>query len=879
MPALPRIKSAFRSLFRKQKLDLDLEEEIQGFEDMLIKEKIRQGLSVEQARRAARLEVGGVEQVKEGVRDIRIGSTIETLIQDIRYGFRTLRNHPGFAVAAILILSIGIGSTTALFSTINKVLLSRISFESPDRLVVGQKTYNGSESGPVSLPDFKDYREQCRSFEDLAAFSGGGQVTVTGGTEPELVRVAQTTTSLFRILRVNAAAGRHFLPEEEKPGSGRVVLISHGFWQRRFGGSPDTVGSALIVSGVPVTVVGIMPPGFRFLADVDLWALIGSELDGNVLFALKRDAHSHLMVGRLKPGVPIKQAQSEVDVVSKALEKQYPDTNKAKGLLLTNLQDYMASNVRSGLLLLMTTTVVLLLIACGNVAGLLLARGQRRLPEMVLRAALGGSRGRLIRQLLTESVILTLPAGLSGIGIAYLLQGLLLQLLPIGQLGISVSVMEHTALLFALLVSIVTGLAVGVVPALRGTDVNLSQRLKTATRGSEGSHSIRLRSGLVVLQVAASIVLLVGSAMLIRALVLLATTDLGFSPANLLTGSIKIQATAYSTPQKRHVFFTSLLREIEGLPGVASASMINKLPVINPWQDWQIWPANQPRPSPNDAFYAMARMVTPGYFNTMKIPLLRGRDIAESDIADRPRVVLISEAVARAVFPDMDPIGREVMIGWETAPFRVIGVVRDARLNPMSISLDPGMYMSSAQMGDNAAQIAVRTTVDPTRIVTPIRNILRRLDPNALFAAPATMTSILDDSLAGFRIVTVSAGLFSGIALILTAAGLYGTLAYHASQRRNELGIRLAMGATNAILVRMIVKNGMVLVGIGLLLGMAVSYPVILLIRQSLYGTQALNAPALMGSVLVLIIVTAVACFLPAWRATRGNIMDALRNE
>jgi predicted permease len=879
MSALSRIRSAFRSLFRKEELDLDLEEEIQGFEDMLIKEKLLQGLSAEQARRAARLEVGGVEQVKEGVRDIRLGSTIGTLLQDIRYAFRTLRKNPGFAIAAILTLALGIGSTTALFSTVNKVLLHRISFEDPDGLVVGQKTYNGSTAGLVSLPDFKDYREQCRSFEDLGAFVGGGQLTITGGAEPELVIGSQITANLFRILRVNPVAGRYFLPAEEERGAGRVALISYGFWQRRFGGAPDTVGRTLYVNGFPVTIVGVMPRGFHFLVDVDLWGLIASPIDPNESFTLKRDAHSYIMVGRLKPSVSIDQAQGEVAVVSKALEKEYPDTNKAKGLFLMNLHGYMVSDIRTGLLLLMATTIVVLLIACGNVAGLLLARGQRRLPEMALRAALGGSRRRLVRQLLTESVILTLLAGLSGIGIAYLLQSLLLRLLPLGELGISVPTVDPAALLFAILVSIVSGLAIGVIPAVRGTAVNLSERLKTATHSSEAGRSTRLRGSLVVLQVTASIVLLVVSSVLIRALVLLATVDLGFSPANLLTGSIRIQATTYSTPERRHAFFTSLLQEIQALPGVVSAGMINKLPIINPYQNWQIWPAEQPRPSPNNAYYAMARMVTPGYFNTMQIPLLKGRDIAENDIGDRPGVVVISEAVARTIFPNTDPIGRRVMIGWETAPFEVIGVVGDARLNPMSSSFDPGMYMSSAQMGANAARIAVRTTVDPNGIVIPIRDILRRKDPNALFATPATMTSILDDSLAEFRIVIVSAGFFSGIALILTAVGLYGMLAYHVSQRRNEIGIRLAMGATTANLIKMIVSKGMILVGVGLLLGIAASYPATLLIRQLLLGTQISNVSAYAGSVLVLIIVTALACFLPAWRATRGSLVEALRNE
>jgi putative ABC transport system permease protein len=708
---------------------------------------------------------------------------------------------------------------------------------------------------------------------------GGGQLTITGGAEPELVIGSQITANLFRILRVNPVAGRYFLPAEEERGAGRVALISYGFWQRRFGGAPDTVGRTLYVNGFPVTIVGVMPRGFHFLVDVDLWGLIASPIDPNESFTLKRDAHSYIMVGRLKPSVSIDQAQGEVAVVSKALEKEYPDTNKAKGLFLMNLHGYMVSDIRTGLLLLMATTIVVLLIACGNVAGLLLARGQRRLPEMALRAALGGSRRRLVRQLLTESVILTLLAGLSGIGIAYLLQSLLLRLLPLGELGISVPTVDPAALLFAILVSIVSGLAIGVIPAVRGTAVNLSERLKTATHSSEAGRSTRLRGSLVVLQVTASIVLLVVSSVLIRALVLLATVDLGFSPANLLTGSIRIQATTYSTPERRHAFFTSLLQEIQALPGVVSAGMINKLPIINPYQNWQIWPAEQPRPSPNNAYYAMARMVTPGYFNTMQIPLLKGRDIAENDIGDRPGVVVISEAVARTIFPNTDPIGRRVMIGWETAPFEVIGVVGDARLNPMSISFDPGMYMSSAQMGANAARIAVRTTVDPNGIVIPIRDILRRKDPNALFATPATMTSILDDSLAEFRIVIVSAGFFSGIALILTAVGLYGMLAYHVSQRRNEIGIRLAMGATTANLIKMIVSKGMILVGVGLLLGIAASYPATLLIRQLLLGTQISNVSAYAGSVLVLIIVTALACFLPAWRATRGSLVEALRNE
>jgi len=875
MSAHRRIISTFQSLFRKEELDSDLDEELASYLELLTAEKVRAGMSPEQARRAARLELGGVEQVKEKVREKRVGAAIDTLFQDVRYALRTLSKNAGFAAVVVLILAIGIGATTALFSTINTALLSGLPYQQPDRLVICLKTMDGEMSGPVSRVDYFDYREYSRSFEELAALTTFTmQFTVTGGRQPELVDAGFVTWNLFRTLGVNPIVGRHFLPEEEDPGGGGQILISYGFWQSHFGGDPAVVGSAVNFDGRPFPVVGVMPPGFRFMFDADVWALV----DKNGPFDSERDSHSHFVVGRLMPGVTMEQAQADVDAISSALAEQYPESNAGKGLLLTELQSFMVRDVRLSLLLLMGTTVLVLLIACGNVAGLLLARGERRLSEMAMRSALGASRRRLLRQLLTESLILTVVAGLLGIAVAYLLQGVILQLLPVGELGMERPVIDSTALIFTLLVSVATGLVVGVVPALRGTASDPAQQLRSATRASPDVRSSRLRSGLVVLQVALSVALLIGSGLLIRSFVHLSTVDLGFDPENLLTGQLQIQPSQYPTPEERNQFFNSLLEEIEALPGVVSATVINKLPILSRWQDWSIWPAEQPSPSVQESFSAMARWISPGYFATMGIPLVSGRDIAATDVPGSPFVIVLSEGVVRALFQGADPIGRMVNVAdWRT--FEVVGVVRDARVNTLRGAPDAAFYMSHAQMGPARAQLAVRTSGDPNTLVGPIDDLLRRKDPNVLFAKVSTMASVLDGEVAGFRIVILSLVLFSAVALALTAIGLYGVLAYHVSQRLNEFGVRVAMGASQGDLLGMILRRGMLLAGFGLLLGVAAAYPGTLVLRQLLFETQPLDPAAYVGAVGFLGLVAALACFLPAWRATQVNPVEVLRRE
>jgi predicted permease len=871
-----RFTSLLQALFRKAELDHELDDELCSYLEMLTKEKIRSGMNPAQAYREARLELGGVEQVKEQVREQRSGFALDTLIQDVRYTLRAFRKNLGFSLVAILILAIGIGANTALFSNIQSVLLRNIPFPQADRLVAGLKTWDGVVAGSVSAVDYYDYEELNSSFEGLAAMANfTTQHTDLGGDRPELIDVSHTTWNLFHVLGVSPAAGRLFTSDDLPRRSPGQVLISYRLALTRFGSPSSAVGQGLNLDGGRVAVVGVMPQGFRFIFDADAWSLV----DRSGPFDTQRDSHSHLVIGRLKPQVTLQQAQGEADAIFAGLSEQYPDSNAGKGMRLAGLQNFMVSDLRPALLLLMATTGLVLVIACANVAGLLLARGERRRAELAMRTALGASRGRLLRQLLTESLILTTTAGTAGIGVAYLLLGALTRVLPTGDLPVDPPGIDGTVLAFACLMALLTGLVVGLAPALRGSGVRPASEFRLGARASEGVRSGRLRGGMVVVQVALSVALLIGSGLLVKSLMRLSTVDLGFNTENLLTAQVQIQWRQYGTLEERSQFFGSLLQEVEALPGVSSASLSSKLPIVSGGQDWFLWRAEEPLPPPQESFTAMVRWISPDYFETLEIPLLLGRDISPTDAPGDPLVVVLSETAARAVFPDSDPLGRLVHVGGEEREYEVVGVAGDARINTLRGLPDAAAYMSSAQAGHVTLQLAVRTSGDPLRLLGPLEALIQRMDPNVLLARPASMESVLDGELAHFRIVILSLTLFAGLALVLTAIGLYGIIAYHVTQRTKEMGIRLAMGASNATLLGMILRRGLVLVAVGAALGVSAAYPGTLLIRGLLFETAPLDATAYGGAVGFLSLASALACFLPAWRATRLDVVEVLRME
>ncbi len=801
------------------------------------------------------------------------------ILEDIRFGCRVLVRNPLFTAVTILTLALGIGANTAMFSIIDTVLLRPLPFRDSDRLVIGRKSFDGgiTTSGPVSGYDWSDYREQSRSFDHLAMMMWGPfRTTVTGGDEPERVDLLYVSWDLFPMLQVSPVIGRSFQKDEAVVGGPPVVMLSYGYWQRRFGGDAGAVGKTLTAGGTTYTVIGVMPANFRFLADTDLWSLTYRDGPG----ASARRWHNLVVAGKLKSGVTIAQAQQELDILSKSLAGQYPDSNKGKSLHLTALRDYMVENSRTSLLLLMATVVLVLLIACGNVAGLLLARGQSRMFEIAVRSAMGASRRQLLRKLLVESILLAIAAGLVGILFARGLMRLVLRLLPTGQFGPVQPSLDARILLFTLLVSLATGLIFGILPALRSTTVDVSRQLRSGTRTSEDRGGSRLRACLVAFQVAMSIFLLIGSALLMRSLAYQTQADLGFRPEHLLVAEIQIPQSSYPNPVRQLSFFRTLLEDVRSLPFAESATLINQLPIRDPGNDIYAWPAGQAPTSAEDTRSAYDRIVVPGYFKTMGIPLRMGRDLDETDTAQSPRVVVISSSMARELFPGADPIGRTLVIDMgEKVAHRVIGVVEDVRMS--SVRSDPysTMYTSYLQRAGRRMRLAVRTGGDPARLTSAVRQTLQRLDRSVPLAEPSSMTDIIDRSISSFRIVTISLGLFSAIALMLTAVGLYGVLAFWLNQHRFELGIRMALGATGTDIAGLIFRRGLFLVGIGLVPGIGAAILGTRMVRQLLFQVRLIDPASYFGAALFLIAITGLACLFPALRALHIDPAAALRTE
>ncbi len=789
-----------------------------------------------------------------------------------------MRKRPGFTAVVIFTLAIGIGATTAMFGTINAVLLSSLPFDESEKLVMGRATFGGQINPWVSGYDYYDYRDQNDSFESLAAFMYGGQVSILGGDEPELVDSAYCTWDLFQTLRIQPAAGRFFIAEEGVEDGPKVVIVSHAYWQQRFGGESDTVSSALLLDGTPHTVVGVLPAGFHFMTDADIWQLTYRNGPG----AGARRWHNLLLAGRLKPGVTVQQAQAEIDIISTRLQRQYPDTNEGKGLAVTDLHDALVENMRPNLLMLMGAVSLVLLIACSNVAGLLLARGQDRLTEIAVRSAVGASRRRLVRQLLTECTLLALVAGVAGVVLAIIFQGILIRLLPLGELGISRLDLSPVVLLFALGVSVATGILFGLVPAIQGTVVDPSRQLKTGGRATWARRGSMLRNGFVVFQVAISVMLLIGAGLLIRSLARQMNVDLGFNPKNVLAAGVWLPAGDYPDAEERVVFFESLVEEVEALPGVRSAGFVNRLPIKHRSGNIYLYTPDQGADDRQASFSRSAdfRYVTPGYLQTMGIPLLAGRDIAATDSAESPRVMVITQSLAEEFFPGQNPVGKILLVDMgELVEHEVVGVVGNARLSRITSDPFHAMYMAQSQVAGERLQLAVRTNIDPATFIEPIRGILKAKDPNVPLADPSTMEAIIDDALSDFRVVTSSLGLLSAIAGLLALVGLYGVLAHYVSQHHHEIGVRMTLGASTRQVAMMVLSRGLAVVAAGVAAGLVASFWATRLIQQLLFGIETTDPITFFATAAAFAVVAAIACVVPAYRASRVDPVLTLRAE
>jgi putative ABC transport system permease protein len=796
----------------------------------------------------------------------------DSLFHDVRYAVRGLLRQPGFACGVIVLLAVGIGVNVAMFSALHQALLRPLPYAEPENLVLGRTTFHGYINPDMSAYDYFDYREMNHVFASVGAIRTSSRyVTVTGGDQPEQVNSVLASWDLFPTLGIQPVVGRYFTSAEGDLGGPNVVMISGGYWRRRFGASPSAVGRTLVVDGAPHTIVGVMPPGFAFLHDVDLW--MPMRRDGPS--ATSRAWHAWLMVGRLKPGVTIDHARADFDVISAQLASQYPETNRDKEVLLTELHTALAENYRTAVLLLMGAVGLVLLIACGNVASLLLARGATRRSELCVRAALGASSGRLIRQLLTESLVTATAGGTLGVALAIYFQKLVLYVVPADVPGMDRLGVSWPMVVFALGMSIATGLLFGGLPAIQAARLNIAAHVGSGVRTTD-ARGQRLQGVLVVTQVAVSVILLIGSGLLLKSFAALRIVKPGFDTTNLLTTEIQLSPVKYPEESQRIQFFTTLREELGAIPGVSDVAIINQLPILNPGNNPWVYAGDGPPPDPDDRRASFWRTVLPGYFGAMKIPLLLGRGIEPSDLADAPRVLVINETMARTLFPGEDPLGKLVRIHQREGAYEVVGVVGDVRLEGTRYTPRLAMYASYFQHPTLTMRVAIRSAIAPTSLAQTVRNAVWKYDRDIPVSALASMDEIIARSISNDKVVALSVTLFAAAALLLAALGLYGVLAYYVNCQHREIGIKVALGAGAGHVVRPILTRGLSFVAIGIVLGVVGAFGAARVLRRLLFEVAPTDAATFVFVCVVFALVALMACLFPALRALRVDPVAAL---
>lgn len=862
---IPELIRRIWFLLNRRRLERSLEDEMEFHREMLGRDAIS--------------GFGNTLRLREQARDVWGWAWFDHLSRDLRHGVRSLRKSPGFTLAAVSVLSLGIGGNTSMFSLIYATLLKPLPFQDPARLVFARGTTRGELTPFMSAPDYYDYREQADRFEGLSAIlAGAPKTTVTAGAEPQRAAFTYVEHDLFRLLGVAPSAGRWFTPDEGKAGGTAAAVVSAGAAQRLFGAAGNAVGASLRMDGRAYTVVGVMPATFRFIHDVDVWLPMHR---GEGVAGLPRQFHNWLIVGRLKPGASLKGAQRQLDVISKRLEQQYPDSNAGRALRLDRLQTALTEKQSPRLLALMGAIGMVLLIACANVAGLVLARGSVRRPEFAMRAALGASRARIAGQLLVENVTLALFSGALGVALTFWLNRLLPRVIGLVPDGMTVSGLAWPVLLFALALSILTGVLFGVVPGLRASSHLLAQGLMPNSRTTGSKAGISLRAILVVCQVAVSFVLLAGSGLLIRSFIHLTAIDPGFEVHHVLTGEIQLLEAQYPDRTRRIGFFDGLREDLAAVPGVKAVGFISNLPIRNPSFDLPAWATDHPPANPTDLRTSLRRVVLPGYFDAVRIPLRSGRDFGRGDRDNAPLTIVINEVMARTLFPGRNPVGQHVSVDifGKQPVFEVVGVVGDARLDFVGDSAPLTMYLSYYQFPDSTLRFAVRTDGDPESLAPIIRRLVQTRDRTVPLENVSSMEQIVGESLAPQRATAILTGLLAAVALLLALIGLYGALSYSVTQRTREIGLRMALGAQPGEVLELVMRQGVALTLVGVLAGVAIAAVFTRLLDSMLFGVPPGDPLTFFGASLGLLCVALLATYLPARRAANIDPLEALRFE
>ncbi len=893
----------FKGEIRKRLAALDLaptregeivEELSQHLEDQY-EQMLSRGASEEEAYQAVLLELKQndflereLKRVERRVRPEPIlmrtenkSNILGDLGQDLRYGLRMLAKNPGFTTIAVIALALGIGANSAIFSVVNTVLLRPLPYKSPERLVMvwEEAAHLGFPKNTPSPANFLDWRSQNTVFEAMAAMVERS-FNLTGVGEPERFDGRRVSANLFGLLGVDAQLGRTFRPEEDQPGS-RVVILSHGLWQRRFGADPRVIGQSLSLNGESYTVVGVMPPSFQFPSRRDqLWVPMAFSSKE----AASRGNHYLEVIARIKPGVSLQQAQAEMGTIAARLAQQYPEENVRIGSVVTPLHEQVVGNIKPALLVLLCAVGLVLLIACANVANLLLARAAVRQKEIALRLALGANRARLTRQFLTESVLLAALGG--SVGLLLSLAGLraLKTFVPntisqAQEIGIDANV-----LIFTMSVSLLTGLIFGLAPATQASNFSLNETLKESGRDSTGgAKGNRIRGLLVIGEVAVSFVLLIGAGLLINSFMHLRNLDPGFRADHLLTMKIPLPEVKYPDKERRTRFYAEVTRRVQALPGVQSVAVAGNLPLTYDGDSMPIGVEGVVDPPPDQRPDVVLRVVGPGYFRTMGIPLVQGRDFTEQDNADSANVVVISEKTARHFWPGQNPIGKRLKPGSSTydSPWRqIIGVVKDVRQNDFVAEPKMQMYLVYPQFSSFAPNaLVVRTNVEPLSLATSVRNAIWSVDKDQPVSDVISMDEVVSEAVARQRFSMLLLGVFATVALILAAVGIYGVMSYSVTQRTHEIGIRMALGAQKRDVLKLTIGQGLKLVLTGVAIGLAAAFVLTRVMASLLFGVGATDPITFVAISFVLIAVAMLASLIPALRAMKVDPMFALRYQ
>ncbi len=830
------------------------------------------------------------------MRTKRKGSGMSNLLQDIRYGWRALRKSPGFSVVAILVLALGIGANTAIFSVVHAVLLRPLPFDQPERLLAlyhtpPQASFPGIPLFSVSPANFLDWRAQAHSFEGLSAYRYQ-RYTMTGTGKAVTVPVIAATYGLFSILRAQPLLGRTFVESEDQPGHDHEVVVSYEFWRDRLGANPAMVGSNIQLNGEAYTVVGVMRPGFEFpfMSDpnfrAQMWKMQGWTPQERAI----RDNHSYSVMARLKSGVTLEQAKAELNTLSDRLAQQYPKDDRGWGATAIPLRQDLVGDVRTPLLILLGAVAFVLLIACANIANLVLAKTLSRRKEVAIRAALGASRRRLLQQVLAETVLMSLIGGALGLifahyGMAFIVRFVGQQLPRSADIGL-----DFPVLAFTVGVSVVTGLVAGLLPALRLTREDVNEALKQgAGRTASDSGGNRTRNALVVAEVAFSLMLLIGAGLLIRSLWALRAVSPGFDPGHVITMDLSVPENKFTNPQQLFSFYQNMLERVRALPGVKDAGLINSLPLTGGGSHQPVQIAGQPVVPMAEQPEVDVRITSPGYMRAMRIPLVSGRDFNDSDAADRPSAVLISQSMARQFWPNEDPVGKQLTLYFFPNSVRtVVGVVGDVKDDGLNQTRTASMlYMPAAQVTDPRGYpwhafgltLAARTETNPASQVSPIGNAVHQVDADVALLNVKSMEDTLDESLLQQRFTMLLLVGFATLAVLLAAVGIYSVLAYMVRRRVREIGIRMALGAQIGDVLRMIVVEGMKPTLLGVMVGLAGALALGRIMASVIYGVSARDILTFVTVVAMMTFIGLLASAVPAYRATRVDPMRTLRDE